>query len=156
MLRPGGQLYLAEGHPIAYVFDDAIRGADGRPGFFAPYFLRAPIIGNDPRDYADPTARLANSRTYNWIHPLGVLVTALIASGLTLDWLHEHDAVTWRMFECLVQDAELYRWPDKPWLPLAFSLLATRRAGQSTFTQTGATSTSPALGGRGRGAKRRG
>jgi SAM-dependent methyltransferase len=127
MLRPGGQLYLAEGHPIAYVFDDAIRAADGRPGFFAPYFLREPIIDNDPRDYADPTARLAHARTYNWIHPLGALVTALIASGLTLDWLHEHDAVTWRMFECLVQDAELYRWPDKPWLPLAFSLLATRR-----------------------------
>jgi SAM-dependent methyltransferase len=129
MLRPGGQLYLAEGHPIAHVFDDEVRAPEGRPGFFAPYFLRDPIIGNDPRDYADPQARLVNARTYNWIHPLGDVVTRLIASGLTLDWLHEHDAVTWRMFECLVEDAAgLYRWPDRPWLPLAFSLLATRRA----------------------------
>jgi hypothetical protein len=32
------------------------------------------------------------------------------------------------MFECLTKDAQgLYRWPDKPWLPLSFSLLATRR-----------------------------
>jgi hypothetical protein len=32
------------------------------------------------------------------------------------------------MFEILVQDSELlWRWPDKPWLPLAFSLRATRR-----------------------------
>jgi hypothetical protein len=42
---------------------------------------------------------------------------------MTLDWLHEHDAVTWRLFDVLVRGAEgLWRWPDKPWLPLAFSL----------------------------------
>jgi SAM-dependent methyltransferase len=129
MLRPGGTLYLAEAHPVAYVFDDATRAADGRPGLFAPYFLRDPIVDDDPRDYADPEARLVHTRTYNWIHPVGGLVTDLIASGMTLDWLHEHDAVTWRMFECLVEGADgLFRWPDKPWLPLAFSLLATRRA----------------------------
>ena len=43
---------------------------------------------------------------------------------MRLDWLHEHDAVPWRMFEILVKDGDgLYRWPDKPWLPLAFSLI---------------------------------
>jgi hypothetical protein len=32
------------------------------------------------------------------------------------------------MFEILVKDPTgLYRWPDKPWLPLSFSLAATRR-----------------------------
>ena len=32
------------------------------------------------------------------------------------------------MFRILVKDAAgLYRWPDRPWLPLAFSLSATRR-----------------------------
>jgi len=47
---------------------------------------------------------------------------------MTLNRLHEHDAVLWRMFRILGEDAAgLYRWPDKPWLPLAFSLSATRR-----------------------------
>jgi hypothetical protein len=128
MLRPGGQLYLADGHPVAYVFDDETRSADGRPGFFAPYFSAEPIASEDPRDYIDAEARLANARSYNWIHPLGALVSDLIGAGMTLEWLHEHDAVAWRMFECLVEGADgLFRWPDKPWLPLAFSLLATRR-----------------------------
>jgi hypothetical protein len=119
---------LADGHPVAYVFDDATRSSDGRPGFFAPYFSREPVVTEDPNDYDDPEAQLANASIYNWIHPLGDLVTSLIASSLRLDWLHEHDAVTWRMFRALVEDSSgLYRWPDRPWLPLAFSLSATKR-----------------------------
>ena len=127
MLRPGGSLYLADGHPAAYVFDDATRSADGMPGLFAPYFSREPVVSKDLQDYVNTDARLVNSTVYTWIHPLGDIVTTLHASGMTLDWLHEHDAVTWRMFRILVEDSHrLYRWPDKPWLPLAFSLSATR------------------------------
>jgi hypothetical protein len=60
------------------------------------------------------------------MHPLGAIVTALLDAGLRLDWLHEHDSVTWKMFEALVEGPDgLYRWPDKPWLPLSFSLRAT-------------------------------
>jgi hypothetical protein len=121
-------LYLAEGHPTAYVFDDATRSPDGMPGLFAPYFSRGPVVDTEGQDYVDPDARLVNATIYNWIHPLGDVVTSLITSGMTLDWLHEHDAVPWRMFGILVKDPSgLYRWPDRPWLPLAFSLAATRR-----------------------------
>jgi hypothetical protein len=69
-----------------------------------------------------------NKTTHTWVHPLGDIVSGLITAGLTLDWLREHDAVTWRMFKILVRNASgLWRWPDRPWLPLAFSLRATRR-----------------------------
>jgi SAM-dependent methyltransferase len=128
LLRSGGSLYLAEGHPAACVFDDAAGSPDGMPGLFAPYFSREPVIETDPRDYIDQSARLCNAAVYNWIHPLGEIVTSLIAAGMTLDWLHEHHAVTWQMFRILQRDPTgLYCWPDQPWLPLAFSLSATRR-----------------------------
>jgi SAM-dependent methyltransferase len=128
MLRPGGGLYLADGHPATYVFDDEADSPDGMPGWFTPYCSRDPLVDTDPGDYVDPGARLINATTYNWIHALGDIVTSLIASGMMLNWLHEHDAVPWRMFRILAEDtAGFYRWPDKPWLPLAFSLLATRR-----------------------------
>ncbi|HEX3349922.1 MAG TPA: methyltransferase domain-containing protein [Acetobacteraceae bacterium] len=128
LLRPGGMFYFAEGHPTANVFDDGARAADGRPGFGIPYFQEEAFVDEDPTDYADPDARLANARTFQWLHPLGAIITALIDAGLTIEFLHEHDAVTWRMYACLVRGEDgLYRWPDKPWLPLAFSLRATKR-----------------------------
>lgn len=127
-LKPGGRLYYADAHPAAYVFDDLTRLSDGRPGYFAPYFARQPIVMTDERDYADPTARLANAANVNWLHPLSDTVGGLPAAGLSLDWLHEHAQVPWRMFEILVRkDDGDWHWPDKPWLPLAVSLQATRR-----------------------------
>jgi SAM-dependent methyltransferase len=124
-LKPGGWLYLAEGHPAAMVLDDAAPLPDGRPGFYVPYFHTTPMVFDDASDYVDAEARLGHSVTCEWIHPLGSVVTALIAAGLRLDWLHEHDAITWQMFKCLVEGPDgLHRWPEKPWLPLAYSLLA--------------------------------
>jgi SAM-dependent methyltransferase len=127
-LKPGGSLYLAEVHPTALVFDDMTPLPGGMPGYFAPYFGRELIVTDDTRDYADPDARLAHARQYNWIHPLGDVVGGLMAAGLQLEWLHEHDCITWQLFACLVRDAAsgLHRWPGKPWLPLAFSLSARR------------------------------
>jgi SAM-dependent methyltransferase len=125
-LKPGGSIYLAEGHPAAMVFDDEVSHANGDPGFFAPYFHSEPLVLEETHDYADRTARLTNSTTYQWIHPLGEVVTALTEAGLRLDWLHEHDAITWQLFKCLTKGPDgLYRWFDKKWLPLSYSLQAT-------------------------------
>jgi SAM-dependent methyltransferase len=124
-LRPGGRLYLAEGHPAAFVFDDLAETPDGMPGWFAPYFGRDAVVLDDPTDYADPAARLRHARTHTWMHPLGEVLGALRGAGLALDWLHEHPRVAWRMFRSLVRDGDgLFTWPDRPWLPLAYSLSA--------------------------------
>ena len=124
-LRQGGRLYLAESHPSAFVFDDAAETRDGKPGWYAPYFEREAVVMDDFTDYADPTARLRHARTHTWMHPLGEVLGALRGAGLALDWLHEHPRLPWRMFRSLVRDADgLFTWPDQPWLPLAFSLVA--------------------------------
>ena len=126
-LRPGGRLYFADMHPTAQVLDDAVPGPDGRPGWFAPYFGSGPIVIDDPRDYADPDARLRNQRTVQWIHPLSVLIGSLLTAGLRLDWLREHPRVTWKAFAQLAEDADgCWVWPDRPWFPLAVSLSMTR------------------------------
>jgi SAM-dependent methyltransferase len=133
-LRPGGRLYLAEGHPAALVFDDEAETPDGKRGWgwFAPYFQREALVLDNPIDYADPAARLKNARTHEWMHPLSEVLGALSEAGLALDWLHEHPRVTWQMFRCLVRDPDgLFTWPDRPWLPLAYSLSARKGTGAS-------------------------
>lgn len=127
-LKPGGALYFADAHPAAYVFDDlAGTDADGRPGWFTPYFGRAPILVEDASDYIDAAARLSNTRQVTWLHPLADILAALQAAGLRLDWLREHPRITWQMFKTLVPDAdECWTWPGPAWLPLSLSLRAVR------------------------------
>jgi SAM-dependent methyltransferase len=128
-LKPGGWLALAEAHPAACVFDDARRTPDGMPGWDVPYLGRTAFEANKSEDYADPDARLINTRTVEWLHPLSDVIMGLLDAGLRLDFLHEHDTVAWKMFECLVaHERGGFRWPDKPWLPLAYSLRASKPA----------------------------
>jgi SAM-dependent methyltransferase len=127
LLRPGGTLYFADGHPTAQVFDDLAGEADatGLPRCYVPYFESKALVIDDPRDYADPQARLTSCRTVEWMHPLGAIIGALRGAGLRLDWLNEHPRVAWQMFRCLVRDSEgCWAWPDRPWLPLSLSLRA--------------------------------
>ena len=73
----------------------------------------------------DPTARLTNKRTHQFMHPISAVLTSLQQAGLVLEWLHEHKESTWRMFACQTEGSDgLFRWPDKPWLPLSYSLRA--------------------------------
>jgi SAM-dependent methyltransferase len=128
-LRPGGALYFADMHPAAAVFDGLANPGDteARPGWLMPYFGRAPQVFDDLTDYADPSARLVNSRTVSWLHPLADILGALRDAGLQLDWLHEHPRLTWQLFPGLVREADgLWTWPGRPWLPLAVSLRAVR------------------------------
>ncbi len=124
LLAPSGELYFADAHPAAYVFDDET-AVGGMPGWYVPYFHRGALEIDDARDYADATARLANLRTHQFMHPVASVVTALMDAGLRLTMLREHDSVPWQMFSCLVGSADgSFRWPERPWLPLSYSLKA--------------------------------
>jgi len=137
-VKPGGRLYFADGHPSAFVFDDADPAQpaaliEGGPAVFPTaqygYFDESPLDINEEGDYADPDAHIASSRTIEFMHPLGTTLTALIDAGLVLDFVHEHDAVPWQMFSVLEQRGDgLWSWPGTAWLPLGMSLAATRRS----------------------------
>jgi hypothetical protein len=90
-----------------------------------PYLSRKPLMEVREGDYADPTARLQNSRTVEFLHPLSDVIMALIDAGLRIDRFHEHDSIVWQLFAHLRQRAPTeHVWPDEPWLPLAYSLRA--------------------------------
>lgn len=126
-LKPGGRLYFADGHPAAWAHDDPASG-EGLPELRYEYFGDGrPDIWDDGRDYADADAVVQNTVTWEWSHPTAEVITGLLDAGLRLDFYHEHDVVPWRMFRALEEkDEGLWGWPEKRWLPLTFSLGATR------------------------------
>jgi hypothetical protein len=83
-------------------------------------------VWNDATTYNGDASPLANTRCYEWIHPLHDIFGALRAAGLAIDWFHEHDALIWPLFANMQESADsLCRLPaDHPQLPLSFSLKA--------------------------------
>jgi SAM-dependent methyltransferase len=123
-LKPGGRLYFADGHPAAFVFDgDA--GPGGLPAFTFPYSKDEPDVLEDPSDYADASAALANARTWEWMHPLDGVLGALRDAGLTVDAFTEHYQVPWQIFPVTVPQGDgMFGWPAERWLPLSYELVA--------------------------------
>jgi SAM-dependent methyltransferase len=121
LLAPGGFLYLVEGHPIAQVMDN-VQGA----AVVRDYFDDQPRVEDYPYTYTDGPP-LAHTRSVEFQHPLGQVVTALVEAGLRIDFLNEHDFDVFRRFESLERQGDLYRFPPgRPRVPLMFSLRATR------------------------------
>ncbi len=123
LLRPGGRLYLHDGHPLAWALaDDDLR-------LEHTYFEEAqPYVDDVDITYTDGDARISSRRTYEWNHSMGEIVTAVARQGLTVDSLSEHDWTVWPRFPWLVETAD-GRWgvpPDRPRLPLSFTLLASK------------------------------
>ena len=123
LLRPGGRLYVHDVHPLTLALaDDDLRIENS-------YFEEVqPTSYNDDATYTDGQDRLANTRTYEWNHALGEIVTAVLAQGLHLDKFVEHDWTGWPRFSWLIETPD-HRWHSpsgKPRVPLSFTLLATR------------------------------
>ncbi|MFA5891527.1 MAG: class I SAM-dependent methyltransferase [Actinomycetota bacterium] len=126
-LAPGGTFYIAELHPFGSVFD----GDDPDVGEFRlkyPYFHSPEPLADDTPDYADPSAAFASKTTYGWTHPIGEVVSALIAAGLRIEFLHEFPFSVYHQLPFLAQDDDgLWRAPEgmTP-MPLVFSIRASK------------------------------
>jgi SAM-dependent methyltransferase len=92
LLRPGGRLFIREGHPMLWSLDEA------RDGLVVgyPYFETAePMVDDDDSTYVETATTFRHNLTHSWNHGLGEIVTALHDAGLQLTSLVEHDTVPW-------------------------------------------------------------
>jgi SAM-dependent methyltransferase len=93
LLAPGGRLFLREGHPILWAMDERL--ADDLHLRFSYFEQQTPLEWDDDSTYVPTDRPMTATKTYEWNHGLGEIVTALLNAGLALTMLVEHDSVPW-------------------------------------------------------------
>lgn len=127
LLRPGGRLYLLEGHPTMLQFDMMADTLKLQLDWRTP--TAQPLVWDDSQTYTGDPRPLTNVRTYEWLHPLSSVVNALVGAGLSIDFLNEHDVIVWKAFSFLRETGkDQFELPaGMPRIPMSFSIGATRR-----------------------------
>jgi len=128
LLRPGGRLFIREGHPMLWAIDDQ-RAGDDLLVVKHPYFETAdPLVFDDGGTYVETEVAFEHNLTHSWNHGLGEIVTALLDAGLAITGLAEHDSVPWEALPGrMSRVGELGEWrlTDSPArLPHSYTLQA--------------------------------
>jgi SAM-dependent methyltransferase len=128
LLRPGGRLFLREGHPVLWAIDETRTDALIL-GY--PYFeTRDPVVFHSDGTYVDAASVFGHTETREWNHGLGEIVTALLGAGMELTMLVEHDSVPWEALpgrmRCCDGEWSLLENGDR--LPLSYTLQAIKKS----------------------------
>ncbi|PWI47395.1 SAM-dependent methyltransferase [Candidatus Heimdallarchaeota archaeon B3_Heim] len=124
-LKPGGFFYIAEGHPMAMIFDD--ENEDDFKVLYPYFHLAEPLEFDYDESYASGDVKIKNTKEYGWVHDLGYIVNNLIDAGLRIDFINEYPFVSWKMFPFLEEREGWWYLPEKyQKIPLTFTLKATK------------------------------
>ncbi|MGN6445808.1 class I SAM-dependent methyltransferase [Amnibacterium sp.] len=127
LLRPGGELFLRDGHPMLWAIDETRMDA---LTVRYPYFETAePVVFDEPGTYVATEHEFAHTRSASWNHGLGELVSAVLGAGLRLTLLEEHRSVPWEALPGRMVRTELDEWrlaEGQDLLPLTYTLRAVK------------------------------
>lgn len=147
LLRPGGRLFIRDGHPalnsllqvelgpdpVDRAQQPQVTGAGQQTvSLELPYFEQEQWLQwNDEHTYAGDDV-VGSPTSVEWNHGLGEIVTAVLDAGLQLTSLTEHDSVPWEPFPGLMTHDDAsgeWRLTDRPQrLPASFTLTAAKPA----------------------------
>ncbi|BBY88880.1 class I SAM-dependent methyltransferase [Mycolicibacterium tokaiense] len=126
LLRPGGRVFLREGHPMLDTLSDD--RDDDLLVVHYPYFETAGTPFSDDSTYGGQGS-VSAPRGVSFNHGIGEVFTALTEAGLTVTALDEHREVPWKalgdaMIDSTEFDGEyvLARNPER--LPLTYTIAA--------------------------------
>jgi SAM-dependent methyltransferase len=114
LLKPGGRLFIREGHPVLWSL------ADARPDRLLAvehaYFESEGELFGGEGTYAATDEELGFAWTVEFNHGLGEIFTALMEAGLTITSFEEHDSVPWNALEGQMEPigGGEYRLADRP------------------------------------------
>lgn len=120
-LKPGGTFYIAEFHPIVWMFDYV----SGKSVLRYGYQQEEAIYEEYEGTYANQSDKMV-SKEYGWNHGLSEVINSLIEAGLRIDYLNEYDESPYNVLPELEKSSSgMYVTKDKLY-PLIFELKATK------------------------------
>ena len=129
LLRPGGRLFIREGHPMLWSLDEQ-RG-DQLLVCDYPYFETAePLAFEEEGTYVETDTVFTHNTTHTRNHGLGEIITALLDAGMDLTAFDEHRSVPWEALPgSMICDAQgewhLHTRPER--VALTYTLQARKR-----------------------------
>lgn len=121
-LKPGGTFYMAEFHPVVWMFDN-----DFKEVTYAYHNSPDPIVEESTGTYTDPDAPI-QYREFTWNHSLSEVITALLNHGLRLELFREYPYSPYNCFNHTVQGPDGY-WRIKhlqDMIPMVYTLKCTK------------------------------
>jgi SAM-dependent methyltransferase len=128
LLRPGGRLFIREGHPMLWSLseprDDELLVVE------YPYFERPEGMEfSEETTYVEQDGPVASPDMRTWNHGLGQIISAITDAGLVVTAFEEHQSVPWNalgtaMVELPNGEFELRDQPDR--LAASYTLQARR------------------------------
>ena len=128
LLRPGGRLFLREGHPMMWALDEFRTTACC--GAVPVLRARGAADHHEEGTYVDTDVVFQHNVTHTWNHGLGEIITALMDGGVRLTALTEHDSVPWQAFPGRMEQIGGGEWrlADRPWrLAHSYTLQAVKQ-----------------------------
>jgi SAM-dependent methyltransferase len=128
LLRPGGFLFIREGHPMMWALGDA-RDDDVLTIDF-PYFETQGEVFVEEHTYVEHDEPLASPAMVHFNHGLGEIFNALWSAGLTITLFEEHRSVPWKPLARGFVGDESGEWrlaERTERLPLSYTLRAEKR-----------------------------
>ncbi len=122
ILKQGGVFYIADFHPIPWMFDYTVNPPVLKYG----YQQKEAIYEEYDGTYADENSAMV-SKDFTWNHSLGEVITSLANAGLTIDCLNEYDATPYNIFPDLIKNQNgMFEFETKKY-PLVFEVKATKK-----------------------------
>ncbi|WBX72101.1 class I SAM-dependent methyltransferase [Tenacibaculum retecalamus] len=120
-LKSGGTFFIAEFHPIVWMFD--YQNDDVKMRY--KYNQKEVVYEEYSGTYADTNDEMI-TKEYGWNHGLGDVITALTSEGLQIDFLKEYDECPYNVLPNLEETENgMFVTKDKLY-PLIFTLKATK------------------------------
>ena len=118
-LKPGGIFYIAEFHPVVWMFDEEFT--------YVKYYYdnRELIITDSKGTYTDRDANI-KGKEYSWNHSISEVLNALIKNGLQIEFFNEHMFSPYSCFNNIIQ-GEDGNWRIKGMegkVPMVYSIKA--------------------------------